>query len=295
MAKKALFEMKNGTEREIHIDDVTDEILYDPELKGIFCLGVTKEDKEPCRVEVIPVRRGPRTGFRVNRGCHHKIGCDEDKCGKALIKRRFDRLGKKANIEDLLWLIIKSEESPKKPKKEQDPDIDEKDAIENIDEFTDDRPIKPGLKKAKKVKVLCEIFSRVDPEDVFADKRVGEIYIGHRNIVDVRKKGLSEGQVAIVICAHINKERRKKLAPNVKPWDVVLQDAYVHDDNAFDEPLICIVRCSESIKEQILEKGKNKCIAIFGKWRPDSNNPGTYICNCYNKEQVFFADKEFFE
>lgn len=230
MSKEAWCKKKDGSEEKIHIDNVSDELISDPELLGFFCVGICEKSKEPCRVEMTPVRNGPRTGFRVKRGCHHGERCNKDESGPAKIKRRLDKLGRITNIEELLQNIMNPKQKEKKCKKGKGNNIGGEEIQKNGEEYIDDRPIKRGLKKPKKLKVLCEIFSKCEPDEMFANKRVGNIYIGRASIVDVRKKGLSEGQTAIVICCRIGKARREKIAPNAEEQDIVLQDAYAFAD-----------------------------------------------------------------
>ncbi|WP_458407293.1 hypothetical protein [Anaerotignum sp.] len=286
MAEKAFHVLKDGSIVEVLIGNVTDEIKHD-----IFlCSGC----EGACKAEVIPVREGPRPCFRIKRGQHHKSGCQNDESLAAQIRRVLDHTGHTTSIEELYELFDRPQVEVVKKEKRKGTKENKVNDQDDEEEFDDIRAIQRELKNPKNLRELCALFSKSSLDDIYAGMKIGDIFLDHRNIADIRKKGIPEGQLAIVLCAKISVERIKKLVPEVPDQAIVLGDAYSYADK--EKQLLCIIPCTANAKRIIFNSdSKKKIIAVFGRWHQDPFNKSVYTCEPIKEGRVFCAEESFYE
>lgn len=286
MAEKAFRVLKDGSTVEIEIGNVTDEIKHDM----FLCNGC----EGTCKAEVIPVRGGPRPCFRIKRGQHHKRGCKNDESLAAQIRRALDHTGNKTSMEELYELFNRPQVEAAKKEKRKGPKENKVNDQDEDKEFDDIKTIRRELRNPKNLRELCALFSKSNLDDRYAGRNIGDIFIDHRNIADIRKNGIPEGQLAIVLCAKISVERIKKLIPEVPKHAIVLGDAYSYVDK--DKQLIFIIPCTANAKRIIFNPdSKKNIIAVFGRWHQDPFNKNVYTCEFIKEGKVFCAEESFYE
>lgn len=93
MTEKAIHVLKDGSEEEIKIEEVTDKIVHDT----FLCNGCGGT----CRVKMYPVRNGKEPHFHTKRNQHHEPGCSNDHSIAAQIVRSLDHTGSATSMEEL--------------------------------------------------------------------------------------------------------------------------------------------------------------------------------------------------
>lgn len=302
MTKTAIHVLEDGSEEEIKIEDVTDAMAHDTYLCN-GCGGT-------CRVEMYAVRNGKEPHFHTKRNQHHASGCDNDHSIAAQIVRNLDHTGKDITAEDLFEKIskTKSEEGGSGKKRGTGPKDDDVDGFDSDEDFDDDRPINRKSRNPANLKEVCALLSRKDIDDTYAGVLVRDMFVDHRNIREIRKDGLPEEKPVIILLGQISLKRINSLGLIVPDYAIVLGDAYSYADR--DEQLICIIKCTMAARKKIFgikdkkkeetkkkdnTKKEKKIIAIYGKWKKDPLNPGAYICEKIDVNQVFLAEEKFYE
>lgn len=287
MTETAIHVLKDGSEEEIKIEKVTDEIAHDTYL----CNGCGGN----CRVKMYPVRNGREPHFHTKRNQHHKLGCLNDHSIAAQIVHNLDRTGRTTSMEDLFdrFSRVRTEAENDEQGRRM---VRERGNNERDDqEVDDDRPILREPRDPRSLRELCALFTKSDLDCIYAGLRIGDNYIDRRNIGEVRSNGIPEGKLAIVLLAKISKARIDSFGLEVPVGAIVLGDAYYYEDRA--KQLICIVPCaSERVREGILRSTTGSIIAVFTRWRKySSDKDGIYICDPINEGQFFCAEENFYE
>lgn len=290
MAEKAFHVLKDRSEEEIEISMVTDEIVYDQ----FLCSGCNGT----CRAEVYPVRNGLKPHFHTRKNQHHQPNCSNDHSIAALIARSLDRTGSTTSIEELFDLFSREEsetESNEHKSGERKERRERGNNAKNGEEIDDDRPILHEARNPRNLKEVCALFSKSFPDDIYAGLRIGDIFIDHRNIADIRKEGVPGEKPVILLLSKISNPRREALNLKVPDDAIVLGDAYSYVDR--DQQLFCVVRYkSKKIRSKILASKPGTIIAVFAKWKKNSSDKeGVYICDPIAKGQFFCAEEEFYE
>jgi len=230
---------------------------------SFYCVG-NNDNGVCCGVEVRPVIKdlegGKGNGFRVRPGFRHIDGCSADKSRTTKIIRHLDVTGNNTQLEKLLSKFNKGKVKRKKriPPYVVPPTEGGENEMEPRD---DDRPIQLEAKEPSNLMEMCALLSRCDTDAEYAGYKVGDVFIDRRSIGKVRESGITEGQIAVVLCSKMSIERINELNFELVKkaggkYAVVLQDAYSYAQN--EPPTFFIVPCTRSAKKKILKQHKRR-------------------------------------
>lgn len=306
MANKALYRSKDGSFSEVDGSSGISWLRMEAAKGNLFCSGL----HGTCGAQVEPFQTEHGIFFRIQHNQKHKYGCECDDTDAAKIVRNLDHVGRDVSPEDLFQKFSrpKHEEGSegKERSKGTSKGADEKPDIDK--DFEDDMLIRRESRDPRNLKELCALLSKKDPEDTYAGVRVSDMFIGHRNIAEIRRNGIPEGRPIIILLRPVSRNRLDSLNLKVPDQAIVLGDAYSYVDH--DEQLICIIQGTwaarkkifgindkkkEERKEGNTTKKRKKIIAIFGIWTKDPSNEGVYICEPINDGQVFSVEENFYD
>ena len=273
---------------------------------NLFCSGLYGT----CGAKVEPFQTEHGIFFRIQHDQKHKYGCECDESDAAKIVRNLDHVGRTITPVDLFEKFSRpkpEEESEGKNRgKGTSKGPDEKPDIDKDSE--DDMPIRRESRDPRNLKEVCALLSKKESDDIYAGVRVGDMFIGHRNIAEIRRNGIPEGRPIIILLRPVSRKRLDFLNLKVPDDAIVLGDAYSYVD--CEEQLTCIIPGTLAARKKILgindkkkeERGegntakkKKKIIAIFGIWTKDPLNEGVYICEPINVGQVFSVEENFYD
>lgn len=290
MTEKAIHVLKDGSEEEIKIEEVTDKIVHDT----FLCNGCGGT----CRVKMYPVRNGKEPHFHTKRNQHHEPGCSNDHSIAAQIVRSLDHTGSATSMEELFDKFTKvkrDDENDEHGKREKKEKGERGSKAKGVDGGDENKIILREPRDPRNIRELCALFSKKYLDDTYAGLRIGDIFFDHRNIVSARKDGLPDDRLVIVLLAKISNKRIEELKIEVPEGAIVLGDAYSYVDK--DKQLFFIIPCaSTSIRRKILSTSPNNIISIISKWRKVSHDKETvYTCDPIAEGQVFCAAENFYE
>ena len=286
MATEALRILADGTTEKININDIGKE---DRDVTYI-CSG--KTNGKLCGIKMIPVF-GETPYFRSAPDCRHICDCPFDESETAVIKRHLDVTGSKTTIETLLSAFSKGEKQARKKQVSQGTGAKtaEKDAEKQ--EKEESRRIIREARDPRNLKELCALLTKTDLDEPYAGIPVRDSIVDHRTVKAYREHGLSDEQMAVVLCGRISKDRLDKCFPGRAPQAIVLRDAFSFEDKA--APLLFELRTGSAVKQKIFAAPSDHIIAVFAQWHPHPTNPRTYFCDQIQVGQVFAANKDFFD
>lgn len=306
MADIALYRLDDGSFKKVDGSMGISWLRKEAAKGNLSCSGLD----ETCGVKVEPFQTTNAIFFRAKRGQKHKLGCECDDTDAGKIIYNLDHVGRDITPEDLFEKFSKSkpEEENESKKMNKGTKIICINYSDEDKDFEDDRAIKRETRDPRNLRELCALLSKKEPDDMYAGICVGDMFIDHRNIAEIRRSGISEGKPIIMLLSQISLKRIDSLGLKVPNQAIVLGDAYSYEDH--DEQLICIIPCTMAArkkifgisdkkkdegKKKVYTKGGKKVIAIYGKWRKDTSNEGAYICDVIDIGQVFCSDKKFYE
>jgi len=306
MADIALYRLDDGSFKKVDGSMGISWLRKEAAKGNLSCSGLD----ETCGVKVEPFQTTNAIFFRAKRGQKHKLGCECDDTDAGKIVYNLDHVGRDITPEDLFEKFSKSkpEEENESKKTNKGTKIICINYSDDDKDFEDERAIKRETRDPRNLRELCALLSKKEPDDMYAGICVGDMFVDHRNIAEIRRNGIPEGKPVVILLSQISRKKIDSLKMTVPEQAIVLGDAYAYADN--DKQLICIVQGSlaarrkifgiddkkkkESDKRNTAKKVK-KIIAIYGIWTKDPSNEGVFICEPINVGQVFCAEEKFYE
>jgi hypothetical protein len=260
-------------------DDTRGDLIFAKDLSSrdklpyYLCPGCNPFTGEKCGAKLsLVISSGKNNFFRTLPTSSHIPFCKYDESGKTKIIEHLDCSGQDTTIEKLFARFNKSTSrsprGPGKPTVEIDGGDDDQ---EDPDE--ENRRIERRKRNPRNLGELCDLLAVLEPDDQYADCRVGDIFIDSRSIEDFRVKGFQNDQCAIVIAEKTTRETAK-ISSFYGDKRIVLRDSFSYRDGV--PPLFFVFNTDQEGRDKLFKSPKGTAFAVFGKWAVDETRTDLY-------------------